>query len=331
MQLLVSLTFRFSESASNYAIYGDDDTVLSDLRICLQLPQCDQLVILDGLPSLKAFAGMTVKNRKFDLLASADHDMAISGANLRPWVTGALNIVLERLLTENPKGFSTSDVYHELYYTEASDMSWSPLLFHQAQHALGGIWLRPQVQHAPPESQENHGYLTVALKLDGDPELPMIDEIIPYLQRLPHVELVECEDLSSPREPLTDFMRALIQAKRIRPLIRRIVARRQMRRVENLRKADPNGTTNPLTLSKLSLSQNHQPTYDWSKTMQYDDKQTFAEEGDKIRGRPQTHLGDRKRPRSPDTDQRSPSSTRLRSLHPIPPIPQHSSELPPSH
>ena len=308
MQLLVSLTFRFSESASNYASYGGDDTFLSDLSTSLQFPECDQLVILDGLPSLKAFAGVTVKNRKFDLLASAGHDMASSGANLRPWLTGALNIVLERLLKENPKGFSTSDVYRELYYTVSFDKPWKPLLFDQAQHALGGVWLRPQVQHAPPESQEDHAYLRVALKLHGDPDLPMMNEILPYLQRLPHVEQVELEDLSSPRKPLTDFMRAVVQAQKIRPLVRRIVERRLWRHFADLTKAYPKTTTNPLTLSKLSLSQNYQPTYDWSKTMQSDDKPTFIEVGDRW-----THHGERKRPRSPDSDQGSPSSTRLRS------------------
>lgn len=255
---------------------------------------------------MKAFTGEKVKNRKFDLLASVRHDDLSSTVNLPLWLTRSLNHVLERLLEENPEGFSTSDVYRELYHAVPFAEPYQALLFDQAQHALGGIWLRPQVQHAPLESQENHAYLRVVLKLDGDPELPMMNEILPYLQRFPHVEQVEIEDLSSPTKQLTDFMRMVVQAQKIRPLIRRIVARRQWRRIADL------GTTIRLTLSKLSLSQDHQPTYDWDKTMQYDDKPAFAEVADSTRGA-QTHLGDRKRPRSPDSGQGLPSSTRLRS------------------
>ena len=291
----------FSKFASNYAAYKGGDTFLSDIRYCLQLPVCDQLVILDGSSSLKAFTVETVKNRKFDLLASAGYDVANSGANLSNWLTRTLIYVLERLLNKNPEGFSTSDVYRELYYTVPFDKPCKPLLFDQASHDLGRIWLRPQVQYAPPESQENRSYLRLGLKLDGDPELPMMTEILSYLQRLPHVEQIELGDLSSPRDRLTDLMRVAVQARKIRPLIRRIVARRRLRRIADLRKADPHDTI-PSSLLKLSLEQNYQPTYHWSKYMHYDDTPNVVKVEDSILDA-QAHLGDRKRPLSPDSDQ----------------------------
>ena len=305
MQLLVLLTFPFSKFASKYATYGDDDTFLTEIRTCLELPRCDQLVILDSLRSLKAFTSRTVKNRKFDLLASAGPDVASSGANLPHWLTRTLNDVLERLLKENPKGFSTSDVYRELCYTVPFDKPCKPLLFDQAQNDLGRIWLRPQVQHAPPESQGDCRYLKLELKLVGDPEISMMNEIAFYLQRLPHVEQVNFRGLSSPREALTDFMRMVVQARKIRPLIRRIVRRRL------LRKAASHETTIPSSLSMLSLWQNYQPAYDWGKTMPYDDTVNFVKVEDSSSDA-QTHLGDLKRPRSPGSDQGSRPSTRLR-------------------
>ena len=253
MQLLVLLTFPFSK----FDTYGGDDTFFGDIRTCLQLSRCDQLVILDSLHSLKAFTGKTVKNRKFDLLASAGPDVANSGANLPHWLTRTLKDVLERLLKENPEGFPTSDVYRELCYTVPFDKPCKPLLFDQAQNGLGRIWLRPQVQHAPPESQGDRRYLKLELKLVGDPEISMMNEIAYYLQRLPHVEQVKIKGLSSPREPLTDFTRMVVQAQKIRPLIRRIVGRRL------LRKAHSHRTKIPSSLSLLSLLQNYQPTYDW--------------------------------------------------------------------
>ena len=288
------------------------DTFLSDLITCLRLTTCDHLVILDCLRSLEAFTDRIVKNRKFDLLASAGHDVASSGENLPHWLTRTLNDVLKRLLNENPKGFSTSDVYRELYYTVPFDKPCKPLLFDQAQDDLGRVWLRPQVQHAPLESQENCRYLKLGLKLNVDLEVPMMNEICLHLQKLPHVEQVEFGDLPLPRKQLTDFMRMVLQAQRIRPLIRKMVAKRRWRMIERLGKAYPHGTTTPSSPSKLSLSQDHQPTYDWSKSMQYDDTAKFVKVEDIISDA-QTHLGDRKRPRSSDTDQGSPTSTRLRS------------------
>ena len=290
------LTFSFSKVAT----YGGDDTFVGEIRTFLQLSRCDQLVILDSFHSLKVFPVKTVKNRKFDLLASAGPDVANTGANLPHWLTRTLNDVLERLLKENPKGFSTSDVYRELCYTVTFDKPCKQLLFDQAQNDLGRIWLRPQVQHAPPESQGDRRYLKLELKLVGDPEISMMNEIAFYLQRLPHVEQVKFRGLSSPREPLTDFMRMAVLAQKIRPLIRRIVGRRL------LRKAHSHETT-----TRLSLLQNYQPTYDWSKTMPYDDTVKSVKVEDSSSDA-QTHLGDLKRPRSPGSDQDSPPSTRLR-------------------
>lgn len=196
MQLLVLLTFPFSKFASEYATYGDNDTFLGEISTCLQLPRCDQLVILNTFRSLEAFTGMTVKNRKFDLLALASPDVTSSGANPPHWLARKLTNVLERLLTENPKGFSTSDVYRELFYAYPFDKTDIPLLFDQAHNDLGRIWLRPQVPHAPPESQGDRRYLKLELKLFGDPQISMMDEIAFYLQRLPHVEQVKFEGLS---------------------------------------------------------------------------------------------------------------------------------------
>ena len=99
-------------------------------------------------------------------------------------------------------------------------------------------------------------------------------------------------------------MRMAVQAQKIRPLIRRIVERRF------LRKAHSHETTVPSSLSMLSSSQNYQPTYDWSKTMPYDDTVNFSKVEDSSSDA-QTHLGDLKRPRSPGSDQDSPLSTPL--------------------
>ena len=309
------LTFPFSKfaskSASKSATYGDDDTFLDVFRTCLQLPRCDQLVILDSVHSLKTFTGITVKNRKFDLLASTGPNVASSGANMPHWLTKRLNDVLERLLKEKPNGFSTSDVYRELCYPAPFDKLCGPLLLDQAQNDLGRIWLRPHVQqHAPPPGSQGDGrFLKVELKLVGDPEISTMNEIAFYLQRLPHVERVKLGGLSSPKDALATFVRTVVQAQKIRPLIQRMVARRF------LRKAHSHETKIPSSLSLLSLSQNYQPAYHWSTTLPpYDDTvKNFVKVEDGGGSDAQTHhLGDLKRPRSPGSDQGSQPSTRRR-------------------
>ena len=258
--------------------------------------------------SLKTFTGITVKNRKFDLLASTGPNVASSGANLPHWLTKRLNDVLERLLEEKPNGFSTSDVYRELCYPAPFDKPCGPLLFDQAQNDLGRIWLRPHVQqHAPPPGSQGDGrFLKVELKLVGDPEISTMNEIAFYLQRLPHVERVKLGGLSSPEDALATFVRTVVQAQKIRPLIQRMVARRF------LRKAHSHETrTIPSSLSKLSLSQNYQPACDWSTD---DDIVNFVKVGDGGGSGAWTHVGDLKLPRSPGDDLGSLPSTRLRSF-----------------
>lgn len=247
----------------------DPTAFFNDIRTCVRLPNCDQLMILDCCFAAKAFAREPIGKQKFELITSTAHDLFSPAPHLPHSFTTTLYHCLERLVKENPKGFSTSHLYRELYHTmpimEPPDpLNPKPLLFDQARHSYGRIWLRPQViMDKPPKAKEDGRYLKLTFRLNGIPNLAVMNELALRLQFLPHVDQIRFEDLYAPREQITDFMRMILQAQRIRPLIRKMLARRQLRETAKMR-TEEKGVETPTSLLKLSLVQKYHPAYDWN-------------------------------------------------------------------
>ena len=254
----------------------DPTAFFSDIRTCLRLPSCDQLMILDCCFAARAFAREPIGKQKFELITSTAHDLYSPAPHLPYSFTTTLYRCLERLVKENTKGFSTSHLYRELYHTmpitEAPDPSNpKPLLFDQARHSLGRIWLRPQVVvDKPPKAKEDGRYLKLTFRLNGKPTLAVMNELALRLQFLPHVEQIRFEDLYAPRQQITDFMQTILQARRIRPLIRRMLARRQLRKFGKIR-AEEKGAETPTSLVKMSLDHKYHPAYDWNDAYENSD------------------------------------------------------------
>ena len=248
---------------------GDPTAFFSDIRTCLRLPRCDQLMILDCCYAAKAFAREHIGKRKFELITSAPHDRESPAPHLPHSFTKTLYDSLKRLIKENPKGFSTSHLYREVYHTmpiiePPKPSNPKPLLFDQARHSFGKIWLRPQVDtDRPPKAKEEGRYLKLTFRLNANPDLAVMNELALHLQFLPHVDQIRFEDLYAPKEQITDFMKLILQAGKLRPLIRKIHAKRQLRRIAEMRLGQ-NGVDTPSSLLKLTLDQNHHPAYDWS-------------------------------------------------------------------
>ena len=169
---------------------------------------------------------------------------------------------MTRLLKDNPKGFPTSRLYNELYHTVPLDKPYKPLHFDQSQLNLGNIWLRPQVALNTPKSREEDKYLKLTLRLNADPDLMVMNELAYHLQCLPHVDQIRFEDLYSPNEQLVAFMRSTLQAQKLRPLVRKIHARRQLRRQAGINADTVAKLFN--SLLKLPLDRSTGPTCDWS-------------------------------------------------------------------
>ena len=246
--------------------HGDPTAFFNDIRTCLRLPACDQLVILDCCYAARGFAREHVGKRKLELLTSAAHDLICPAPKLPHSFTRTLNDTLIRLLNDNPNGFSTAHLYREVYHSAETV---KPLLFDQARHSFGKIWLRPQIRSALPDSKEEGRFLKLTLKLNAQPEGAVMNELALQLQYLPHVDQVRFEDLYAPRKQITDFMRFVVQTQKLRPLMRKIYAKRQLRRVLALKRGD-NVAGTPPSLLKLHLEQKHQPAYDWSSAVRED-------------------------------------------------------------
>ena len=262
--MLTCLAFRKFQNDG----HGDPTAFFNDIRTCLRLPACDQLMILDCCFAAKAFAREEIGKRKFELMTSAAHDTESPAPHLPHSFTRTLYKALKRLVKENPKGFCTSHLYREVYHTipmtePPMKPNTKPLLFDQARHSFGKIWLRPQVLDDRSKTTEEGRHLKLTFRLSDNPDLAVMNELALHLQFLPHVDRITFEDLYAPKEQIANFMQSIIQAQRLKPLIRKMQARRQLRKVLELKTVN-NGFNPPTSLLKLHLEHNHPPAYDWS-------------------------------------------------------------------
>ena len=262
---LTKIVFRKFDNLDGH---GDPTAFFPDVLTCLRLPACDQLLILDCCFAAKAFAREHVGKRKFELLTSAAHDARSPAPKLEHSFTRTLTTALRSLLQKSPKGFHTSDLYREVYHTiSPHPATTKPLLFDQSRHNFGKIWLMPQLlSNQPPKAKEGGGggFLKLTFRLNEDPNLAVMNELALALQYLPHVDQIIFDDLYAPKEQIANFMNLIVQAQRIKPLIRKIQARRKRREVAELKTGD-SGIEASASLLKLTLEQNPHPIYDWSR------------------------------------------------------------------
>ena len=260
------LTIFVFRRFDNHDGSGDPTAFFPDVLTCLRLPACDQLLILDCCFAAKAFAREHVGKRKFELLTSAAHDARSPAPKSEHSFTRTLTTALRTLLQKCPKGFHTSDLYREVYHTiSPHPATTKPLLFDQSRHNFGKIWLMPQLlSNQPPKAKEGGGgFLKLTFRLNEDPDLAVMNELALALQYLPHVDQIKFDDLYAPSEQIATLMNAIVQAQRIKPLIRKMQARRKLRKVADL-KTGVGGLKASTSLLKLHLEQNHHPIYDWS-------------------------------------------------------------------
>lgn len=264
---LINLLFRrFDNSDGN----GDFKAFFPDVLTCLRLPACDQLLILDCCYAAKAFARESIGKRKFELLTSTAHNATSPAPHSAHSFTKTLTDALRSLLNKRPKGFCTSDLYREVYHTiPPHPATTKPLLFDQSRHNFGKIWLMPQVlsDRPPKTTEEGEGedgrFLKLTFRLNKSPDLAVMNELALNLQYLPHVDQIKFEDLYAPREQLSNFMKSVVQARKIKPLIRKLQAKRKYQNLTTLKNGS-SGVKPPESLLKLHLEQNHRPIYDWS-------------------------------------------------------------------
>lgn len=177
--------------------------------------------------------------------------------------TKRLNQALSDLLESNPNGFSTSQLYREVFHAVPDEKIARPLLFDQARHSYEKIWLRPQKEiQEPPRrgADEARTQLKLTLELNEPPDSARMHKLANALSYLPHVEKIRLEQLHAPRRELEGFMRVVMQAQKLRPLMRKLYTKRMLEKA----KAD-HGKFSPKLVDVL-LRQNHLH-YDWSSAV----------------------------------------------------------------
>ena len=189
--------------------------------------------------------------------------------------TRALHKAMESLIEQNPKGFCTSHLYREVYHNmpaikPSGKRSPKPLLFDQARHSLGRIWLRPQVlDDTPPKYIEGRTSLKLTFRLTESPDLAVMNELALQLQFIPHVDQIKFEDLWAPKEQITEFMRMVFLASKLKPLVRKLHARRQVRKFQALAEKIEKKPAPSLIESHLKAP--NRPACDWSSARPYHD------------------------------------------------------------
>ena len=241
---------------------GDPSVFFENILHCLQLPSCDQLLIIDCCYAAKAFTENYIGGtRKFELLTSAAAHERCPAPSVSGSFTTLLNERLRHLVLNRADGFSTSQLFSELYHNSKGI---KPHHFNQSRHNYGNIWLRPQVSHTMPLSEGDSTYVRLTLRLDElDPAI--MNEVATSLQYIPHVNQARIDHVYAPRRQLHNFMSSVFKAKKLRPLVKKLQERRAAKKVEALKHGDHRDPPSP-TLVKLLLKQKQKPVFDWSHT-----------------------------------------------------------------
>ena len=222
-----------------------------DILHCLQLPSCDQLLIIDCCFAAKAFTrGYIGGKRKFELLTSAAANEPCPAPSLPGSFTKLLNERLRILVHDKPNGFSTSDLFTELYHTAEGT---KPHYFNQSRHNYGNIWLRPQVKNTMSGSEGDSTYVHITLRLNEELDPVIMNEIATSLQYIPHTNQIRFDHGYAPKRQLDNFMSSVLKA------------RRAAKKLGALKHADHRDPLSP-TLVKLPLEQKPTHVFDWSRT-----------------------------------------------------------------
>ncbi|KAL9061639.1 MAG: hypothetical protein Q9206_000459 [Seirophora lacunosa] len=245
---------------------GDPTLFMNDILGCCRLPTCDQLVILDCCFAANAFGREHVGKRKFEMIVSSGCEDKAPAPQHKGSFTEGLHQVLKNLLRKNKTGFATSQLYREIYHSIPQKPK--PWLFDQAKRDYGRIWLRPQAPLSPGyvEPEQGSAYLNLTLKLNKEPDSVAMNQLALNLQYLPHIDQVRFDKLYAPRKQIENFMLYVQRASKLRPFVRKIHAKRRLKKLQALPQRDQM-LQRPLSLMKLYMDQKDSLAFDWSSAL----------------------------------------------------------------
>ena len=238
--------------------------MLEDLRTCLRLPSCDILVMLDDCNTTGGFTASKrerLGKQKIEVLAIDSAKAGHNAGNGPGWFTMLLTETLRKLLKANPHGFLSSVLYSEVRH-KSPDVE--PHLLNLSSGDHRKICICPPIPSYQPPKAKTKGelVLNLSLRLTGQQiETGMMNDIASHLQFIPHVEEIRFQNLSAPSKEIAKFMQLIIRAQKIRPLLRKLHARRQIREIQKSSQLEDDY---PQSLLSLRKEFSRDSMYDWS-------------------------------------------------------------------
>ena len=181
-----------------------------DLKMGSRLRTCNILLILDCSYPARILSHEAIGRYKLETLPlriySYDQGCHSSGR------AEPLSECMQRLLKRSPDGFSTSDLFRELYpWQSAYKVARGPRHLDSDDSDLyyGKIWLRPQRSQPRAQTSRHRVFMNVTFELDGYPDDGVTVEIARALRHLPHVDQIRLEKIYETRATLVTLIRVV--------------------------------------------------------------------------------------------------------------------------
>ena len=210
---------------------SDSTAFFKNKEMLLRSKTCDQLLILDSAYPRKAFSHEATGRRKSEFLASGADDQFCQFRSF----TKQLSECMQRLLRSSSDGFSTSELYRELYHTKSANKlagapyGSRPLHFDESTRDYGKIWLRPLRLQPKAQTSRDRIFMNVTFALDAYPDSGVTKEIARALRHLPHINQTRFEKLFDPRATLTRVFKTVIWIQRLSRRMKALYGARKLR------------------------------------------------------------------------------------------------------
>lgn len=227
--------------------------------------ETDMLIIVDSCFAAGAFTDQPFGGRKCELFCSiAEKDVARAPGQEGSF-TRILTTTLERMIEDRPEGFSTSDLFRDLY--QLQHKAHKPAYFTQSRFDFGRIWLRPCGQKVSEPLPESKYSIDVRFCLSKSVDMTELNKMVKALQWIPYVQEVKLQSRHGPNDELTEFIRTVYLANRLRPVLARVRQKLELRRARELFRTNSTPPSPSVATSERFhiLEPRDVGLFDWSK------------------------------------------------------------------
>ncbi|OCL11264.1 hypothetical protein AOQ84DRAFT_195078 [Glonium stellatum] len=228
---------------------NDPSAFFNECIHSLNIPDADILLVIDCCFAAQAFARQEVGKRKFELLSSTPPNRPARGPDQGSF-TKVFTDLLESLLEEHPKGFSTSKLYREIYFRQHSTLK--PFLFDQSPFNYSKIWIRPinvESKPSPTDGSMDEPRATIDLRL--------------RMSRMPDQKM----ELRAPDTQLAEFIVGLNKARVLKPLVAKLRRKLAIKRMKQQGIETPPDYVNAPHNSPLNTQPRYSMLHDWSASV----------------------------------------------------------------